>query len=89
MTGIDKVYYINAYPVTAVIYGFYSFREPDLARLAPLRGGDLNCVAQRVVEHFNGSLRGYGLTAVRRQKIEEWEEGVHETGAIVDDVAKL
>ena len=46
-------------------------------------------MAQRVVEHFEGALRGHGLKPTRRQKIQEWEERVHETGATVDDVAEL
>jgi hypothetical protein len=70
LTGIDKVFYQNAYPVTAVIYGLYPLRDPDPANLAPLRDGDLNCVAQRVVEHFEGALRGQGLTPTRRHKIQ-------------------
>jgi len=57
--------------------------------LLPLRDGDFNCVAQRVVEHFEGALRGQGLTPTRRQKIQEWEERIHDHGAAVDDVAKL
>ena len=83
------MFYQNAYPVIAVVYGLYPIRDPDPANLTPLRDGDLNCVAQRVVEHFEGTLRGQGLTATRRQKIQEWEERVHETGASVDDVAEL
>ncbi|MEW8689186.1 MAG: hypothetical protein AB2556_25470, partial [Candidatus Thiodiazotropha sp.] len=55
----------------------------------PLRDGDLNCVAQRVMEHFEGALRGQGLTPARRQKIREWEERVHRGGATIDDVAEL
>jgi len=66
-TGIDSVFYQNAYPVTAVVYGLYPVKEPDPANLAPLRDGDLNCVAQRVMEHFEGTLRGLGLTPIRRQ----------------------
>ena len=89
LTGIDSVFYQNAYPVTAVVYGLYPVRDPDPANLAPLRDGDLNCVAQRVVEHFEGALRGQGLTPTRQHKIQEWEEKVHETGATVDDVAEL
>ena len=42
-----------------------------------------------MVEHFDNALRGEGLTPIRRQKINEWEEGVHETGARVDDIADL
>ncbi|MEW8333809.1 MAG: hypothetical protein AB2692_22955, partial [Candidatus Thiodiazotropha sp.] len=89
LTGIDKVFYQNAYPVTAVAYGLYPIRDPDPANLAPLRDGDLNCVAQRVVEHFEGAMRGQGLTPARRQKIQEWEGRVHIGGATVDDVAEL
>ncbi|GCB74384.1 hypothetical protein scyTo_0003474 [Scyliorhinus torazame] len=62
---------------------------PNPANLVPLRDGDLNCVAQRVVEHFEGALRGQGLTPTRRQKIQEGEEKVHETGAAIGDVAEL
>ena len=89
LTGIDKVYYQNAYLVTAVVYGLYPIRDPDPANLAPLRNGDLNCVTRIVVEHFKGALKGVGLTPARRQKIQEWEERVYETGASVDDVARL
>ncbi|MEW8688955.1 MAG: hypothetical protein AB2556_24310, partial [Candidatus Thiodiazotropha sp.] len=89
LTGVDKVFYRNAYPVTAVAYGLYPIRDPDPANLAPLRDGDFNCVAQRVVEHFEGALRGQGLTPARRQKIREWEERVHRGGATIDDVAEL
>ena len=70
-------------------YGLYIIRDPDPANLAPLRDGDRNCVAQRVVHHFKGALRGHGLTLSRRQKIQEWEERVHEIGATVEDVADL
>ena len=89
LTGIDRPYLENAYPVTAVVYVLYSLRDPDPANLAPLRDGDLNCVAQRAVEHFDGALRGHGLTPIRRQQIMEWEEKVRETGATVEDVVCL
>ena len=46
-------------------------------------------MAQRVVEHFEGDLRGQGLTPTRRHKIQEWEEKIHETGVTVDDVVEL
>ena len=82
-------FYQNAYPVTAVVYGLYRIRDPDPANLAPLRVGDLNCVAERVAEHFEGTLRGRGFTPTRRQKIQEWDERARETGATVDDVAEL
>ena len=41
------------------------------------------------MEHFEGALRGQGFTPTRRQKIQEWEERVHETGVTVDDVSEL
>ncbi|MEW8688960.1 MAG: hypothetical protein AB2556_24340, partial [Candidatus Thiodiazotropha sp.] len=44
---------------------------------------------QRVVEHFEGALRGQGLTQTRRQKIQEWEGRVHADGATVYEVADL
>ncbi|MEW8689150.1 MAG: hypothetical protein AB2556_25290, partial [Candidatus Thiodiazotropha sp.] len=89
LTGIDRVFYQNAYPFTAVAYGLFPVRDPDPANLAPLRDGDLNCVAQRVVEHFEGALRGQGLTPARRQIILEWEERVHDSGATVNNLAEL
>ncbi|MEW8689069.1 MAG: hypothetical protein AB2556_24885, partial [Candidatus Thiodiazotropha sp.] len=68
LTGIDRVFYQNAYPVSAAAYGLYPTRDPDPANLAPLRHGDLNCVAQRVVELFEGALRDHGLTPARRHQ---------------------
>ena len=50
LTGIDRVFYQNAYPVTAVAYGLYPIRDPDPANLAAMRDDNLNCVAQRVVD---------------------------------------
>ena len=29
LEGIDRLYYANAYPVSAVVYGLYPIREPD------------------------------------------------------------
>ena len=46
-------------------------------------------VTQTDVEHFEHALRGQGLTPYGRQKIQGWEERVHESGANVDDVAEL
>ena len=83
------MYYQNASPVTAVIYGLHFIRDPDPANLAPLKDGDLNCVTQRVIEHLDGASRGQGLTEARRRKIALWEQRVHEKGAMVDDVAEL
>ncbi len=89
LEGIDRLYYANAYPVSAVVYGLYPIHEPDEKNLDPMRDGDLNCVAQRVIKHFEGAQRGQGLTPARRQKIEEWEARVHEAGATLQDVAGL
>ena len=36
LTGIDLVYYQNAYPVTAVVYGLYPISPPGPTNLAPL-----------------------------------------------------
>ncbi|CAG8546369.1 7872_t:CDS:2 [Ambispora gerdemannii] len=38
----------------------------------PMKEGTLNCVAQRVVEHFEKAKRGHGLTSTRKQKIGIW-----------------
>ena len=89
LTGIDSVFYQNAYPVTAVVYGVYPIRDPDPANLVPLRDNDLSAVAQRVMQHFEGALRDQGLTLAWCQEIQEWEERVHETGATVYDVTEL
>ncbi|MEW8687813.1 MAG: hypothetical protein AB2556_18535 [Candidatus Thiodiazotropha sp.] len=89
LTGNDRVFCQNAYPVSTVAYVLYLMRDTDPANLAPLGDGNLNCVAQRVVEHIEGALRGQGLLPARCQKIQEWEERVHRGGATVDDVAEL
>ena len=39
LTGIDRVFYQNAYPVTAVVYRFYPIQEPDLENLVPMQVG--------------------------------------------------
>jgi hypothetical protein len=41
LTGIDRVFYLNAFPVTAVIYGLYLFRDSDLVNPDPIRDGNL------------------------------------------------
>lgn len=68
LTGIDWGYYQNTYPITVTVYGLYLIRVPDPANLAPMRVGRLNCVAQRVTEHFEGTQRGHGLTDIRRRR---------------------
>jgi hypothetical protein len=73
----------------AVVYGLYRIREPDSKRLMPMKDGALNCVAQRVVEHFEKAKRGYSLTSIRKQKIGTWEKRMRQPGARVEDVAEL
>ncbi|KAK3804075.1 hypothetical protein RRG08_057960 [Elysia crispata] len=89
LEGIDRLYYTNAYPVSAVVYGLYPIREPDERNLDPMRDGNLNCVAQRVIKHFEGAQRGQGLTPTRREKIAQLEARVHDDGATLQDVAEL
>ena len=89
LIGVESPYFKNAYPVTAIAYGLYLVQEPDPDNLEPLRVGKLNCVAQRVMEFYNASVRGFGLTQVRSNKIHSWEAEVHDTGASIDDVADL
>ena len=38
---IDSRYYVNAYPVTAVVYGLYPIRQPNPNNLQPMHVGDL------------------------------------------------
>jgi hypothetical protein len=73
----------------AVVYGLYRIRKPDSSRLMPMKDGTLNCVAQRVIEHFEKAKRGHGLTSVRKQKIDAWEKRMRQPGARVQDVAEL
>ena len=89
LEGIDRLYYTNAYPVSVVVYGLYPIREPHGKNLDPMRAGDLNCVARRVIKHFKGAQRCQGLTPARREKIAQWEARVHEAGATLQDVAGL
>ena len=89
LVGIDGHYYKKAYPVSAVVYGLYPIHKPNQNNLAPMREGDLNCVAQRVIEHFKGAQRGGGLTPARCVKIADWEATVHEPGASLQDVSGL
>ncbi|CAG8856099.1 31740_t:CDS:2, partial [Gigaspora margarita] len=49
--------------------------------------GTLNCVAERVIEHFDQAKRGHGLTKIHRQKINDWEKKMRILGARVQDVA--
>ena len=79
LEGIDQLYYANAYPVSAVVYGLYPIHEPNEENLEPMRDGDLNCVARRVIEHFKASKRGQGLTPAL----------VHNGGATLQYIAGL
>lgn len=89
LNAIDKLYYANAYPVIAVVYSLYPIRESQEGNLRPMRDGDLNCVAKRVIEHFDGAKRDDGLTFAMRWKIADWEAKVHEEGATLKDVSGL
>ena len=73
LTGIDKPYYERAYPETAVVYGIYPLNEkPDIGKLKPMKYSSLtsplNCVAERITEHFTNASRGNKLTDLRRKK---------------------
>ena len=91
LTGIDKPYYERAYPETAVVYGIYALNEkPDIKKLKPMKySSSLNCVEERVIEHFTNALRGNKLTDLRRKKITQWGLTVKERGASIFDIAKL
>ncbi|RHZ75703.1 hypothetical protein Glove_212g83 [Diversispora epigaea] len=54
-----------------------------------IKDGALNCVAQRVIEHFDHTERGHGLTNIQRQKIDTWEKKVCNSGPKVQDVESL
>ncbi|CAG8836097.1 18708_t:CDS:10, partial [Gigaspora margarita] len=73
----------------AVVYGLYQIQKPDINRLMPIKDGTLNCVAKRVIEHFDQAKREHGLTKIHRQKINDWEKKMRILGARVQDVAKL
>ena len=91
LTGIDKPYYERAYAETAVVYGLYPLNQkPDIKKLKPMKQSlSLNCVAERVIEHFTNSCRGNKLTDLRRNKITQWGETVKQRGATISDVARL
>ena len=89
LVGIDGLYYKNAYPVSAVVYGLYPMHKPNQNNLTPMREGCFNCVAQRAIEHFENAQRGSGMTKARRDKIEAWEVKVHNRGATHRDVSNL
>ena len=89
LEGIDRLYYADAYPVSAVVYGLYPIREPNKENLEPIRDGDLNCVGRHIIEHFEATKRGQGLIPARRQKITKWEALVHNGGATLQDVTGL
>src|SRR5579871_1285270 len=55
----------------------------------PIKDGALNCMAQRVIEHFEKAKRGYRLTSIYKQKISTWEKRMRQLGAQVEDVVEL
>ena len=89
LEGIDWLYYTNAYLVSAVVYGLYPICELNEENLEPMWDRDLNCVARRVIEHFEAPKRRQGLTPARRQKITKWEALVLNGGATLQDIAWL
>ncbi len=92
LTGIDRPYFERGYPVTAVVYGLFLLNDkPIIADIKPMRLSEsrINCVAERITEHYTNAMRGSGLTNLRRKKICEWAETVKDTGASIKDVAKL
>ncbi|CAG8810355.1 8111_t:CDS:2, partial [Racocetra persica] len=72
-----------------VVYRLYRIRKPDVNRLIPIKDRAFNCVAQQVIEHFDNTKRGHGLTEIRRQKINDWEKKMRIPGTQVQDVAEL
>ena len=89
LVGIDRRYCEKGYLASGAVYGLYPIWEPEARNLEPMRDGDLNCVAQRVIEHFEGAQSGQGLTLARHEKIAEWEARVQDDGATLQDVAGL
>jgi hypothetical protein len=85
----EKISEYRELDANAVVYGLYRIWKPDNKRLIPMKDGALNCVAQRVIEHFEKAKRGYGLTSIRKQKIGTWEKRMRQPGARVEDVAEL
>ncbi|CAG8706097.1 17408_t:CDS:2, partial [Racocetra persica] len=63
--------------------------QSEVERLDTNADGILNCVAERVIEHFDQAKRGHGLTKIRRQKINDWKKKMYILGARVCDVAEL
>ena len=43
----------------------------------------LNCVAERITEHFTNASRGNKLTDLRRKKIDQWGLTVKERGQLL------
>ncbi|PKK56932.1 hypothetical protein RhiirC2_721548 [Rhizophagus irregularis] len=77
----EKVSEYRELDANAVVYGLYRIQEPDSKQLMPMKDGALNCVAQRVIEHFKKAKRGYRLTNIRKQKIGTWEKRMRQPGA--------
>ena len=49
----------------------------------------MNCVAERIIEHFTDPLRGNKLTDLTRSNINEWGLTIKENGATNQDTAKV
>ena len=69
-------------------------KNPDIGKLAPMKQSSsvalpLNCVAERITEHFTNASRVNKLTDLRRSKIAQWDLTVKEREATISDIAKL
>lgn len=83
------MFYQNAYPVTAIVYGFYLVKELGPTNLASLRDRDFSYVAQRILEQFENAFKRHGLTATKRQKRMSEKNESMKKGATIGDVAKV
>ncbi len=85
----EKISKYKELDANAVVYGLYQIWKPDSKWLMSMKDGALNCVAQRVIEHFEKAKRGYELTNICKQKIGIWKKRMRQPGAQVEDVAEL
>ncbi|CAG8480295.1 19201_t:CDS:2, partial [Racocetra fulgida] len=87
--GIDRKFLVREIQIKSSDFKELTANAPDSNRLMPMKDDALNCVAQRVIEHFEKAKRGYGLTNIRKQKISTWEKRMRQPGARVEDVVEL
>ena len=73
--AIDRQYYNVAYPYNAITYRIFLVETPNEQEVAGMKlSTTLNCVAKQVIQHFESSQRGAGLTAARLATITAWSE---------------